>query len=101
MQKAINIRQEETLVASSRDLPMQEEGDASGEVIPSEGGGDSPGCQSFEETLFGWSQVLEDSSKLTPLTEELRHHLTFSVMYSYLFLPFHLMFNHITFQIFI
>ena len=74
-------------MAHSRDLPVKE--DVGEEVIASEGQGDSLACQSFEETLFGWSWVLKDSGNLLPLTEEWRHHLTISVMYSYLFLHLH------------
>ena len=51
-------------MAASRDLLAKEEEDASGEVIPSEG--NSPACQSFKKALFGWSQILKDSSELPP-----------------------------------
>ena len=61
----------------------------------------SPTHQSLEGAMFGWPWVLKDSGKLLPLTEEHHKHLTVSVIYSYLFQHFHLMFYHTTFQIFI
>ena len=78
-------------MAVSRGLPTKEEEDMGGEVISSEGEGDSPAHQNFEEALFSQSWV----------TEEWRHHLTISVMYSFLFRHFHLILHHISFEILI
>ena len=101
-QKAINIRWEETLQgakAASRGLPMKEE--EGEEALSSEGEPGSLAHQSFKDALFGWFQVLKDSGKLLPLTEEHWQHLTVLVIYSYLFKHFYLMSYHTTFQIFI
>ena len=57
-------------MAASRDLPAKEDEDAGWEVNPSEGEGNRPACQSFEEALFGWSWVLKDPGESLPLTEE-------------------------------
>ena len=57
-------------MAASRGLPAKEDEDTGEEVILSEGKGDSPAHQCFEEAHFGWSQVLEDSDKSLPITEE-------------------------------
>ena len=86
-------------MAASRDLLTEKEEDTGREVVPSEGEGDSPVCQSFEETLFGLSWVLKDSGELFSVAEEWRCHLTIlvMVMHSYLFICFHLMFLPITF----
>ena len=54
-------------MATSQDLPTEEEEEAGGEVIFSEGEGDNPASQSFEEALFGWSWVLKDSDESLPL----------------------------------
>ena len=75
---------------SLQGLPVDEE-DEDREVIPSEGEGDSLAHQSLE-ALFGWSQVLKDSGKSLPLTEDRRQELTASVIYFYLFQHFHLIF---------
>ena len=48
--------------------PTEEE--EGGEGLSSEGEPDSLSHQSFEEVLYGWSRVLEDSGKPPPLTKE-------------------------------
>ena len=80
LHEVIDRRMEETLTAGPQDLLAKGEEEISGEVIPSEGEGNSPACQSFEEALFGWSWALKDWW-VTPLIEEWRHHLTVSVIY--------------------
>ena len=72
---------EETLATASQDLPAEGAEEISWEVISHEGEGNSPCHQSFEEALFSWLQVLRESDKLLPITEEWRHNLTVSVTY--------------------
>ena len=55
-------------MAASQNLLTQAE-EICGEIIPSEGEGDSLACKSFEEALFGWARVLKDSDEFLPLTE--------------------------------
>ena len=52
LQEAIDKRREEIIVAAFQTLPVEEEEETVREVIPSEGDGDSPACQSLEEALF-------------------------------------------------
>ena len=68
-------------MAASQDLPTKVEEEIGGKVIPSEGKGNSPACQSFKKAFFGWSWVLEDSYKLLPLTKEQCQHLTILVIF--------------------
>ena len=85
---------------ASMGLPAEEE-DVGREVLSSEGEHDSLAHQSFEDALFGWLWILEDSGELLPLTMEWLRHLTVLVIYSCLFKYFHLMLHQATFQIFI
>ena len=91
---------EEILQTDPRGLPTKEV-DEGREVIPSEGEGDSPAHQTFEEALFGWSWVLQDFGESLPLIDERRPELAVSVIYLYLFQHFCSTVYHITFQFFI
>ena len=83
-QEAINRRREETVMAVSKSLPSEGKEEMCGKDIPSEWH-DSPSHQSFKKAPFTWSQVLEDSDKSLPLTEEWQLHVMISVIYIYIF----------------
>ena len=59
-QEVIGRRREETLMVVSQDLPAEREEETGGEIILSEGEGDSLAHQSIEEALLSWSWVLKD-----------------------------------------